>query len=160
MPAALMNRPPSSSAAQPAAATPARSLRPTACPTRTAAAELIPSGTMNVVEITWTAIPCAASDTSSSFAAITVTMPKTAPSNAICPAAGHPSAISRRMRARSGARTSGTSSLPDLRSCHTTRDQQRQPYTRARSKWTSPSPASPIGGTPQLPYISSQLPAS
>ena len=85
---------------------PARSPRPIACPTRTAAAELIPSGTMKVVEITWTAMPCAASDTSSSLAAMTVTTPKTAPSNAICPVAGSPNLTSSRRRAQSGLQES------------------------------------------------------
>ena len=42
------------------------------------AAELMPRGTMYAVAITCTAIPCAASETSSSFAAITVTIPKAA----------------------------------------------------------------------------------
>ena len=52
----------------------------------------MPSGTMKLVEITCTAMLCAASDASSSRAANTVTKPNTEPSKSICSAAGKPEA--------------------------------------------------------------------
>ena len=78
-----MNNELSSSAVQPATAAPCTSRRPYAWPTRTAAAELMPSGTIKVVEMTLTAMPCAASEASSSRAAMVVTTAKTAPSKRI-----------------------------------------------------------------------------
>jgi len=148
----------SRSAVHPATAAPWISRRPYACPTRTAAAELIPSGTMYVVEITLTAMPWAASDASSSRAAIVVTTANTAPSNSTWPAAGRPSWMSRRMRARSGLQEIWNRRLPPRRSCQTTMAASTAAmYARDRDV-ESADPATPIFGAPQWPYISSQLP--
>src|ERR1035437_1491289 len=106
-PAALMNPAPSSRAVQPETAMPGGSFRPTAWPTRTAAAELMPSGTMKVMEMTLTAIECAARETSSKRAAMTVTAPKTAPSTKICMAEGKPRASRRRMIGKWGRHLNG-----------------------------------------------------
>src|SRR5450759_2352620 len=136
-PAALMNPAPSSSAVQPETAMPGGDFRPTACPTLTAAAELMPSGTMKVMEMTLTAMLCAASETSSKRAAITVTTPKTAPSTRICMAEGNPRATSLRMSAHCGRQLNRASlltmlTLPNGRGSDRSRDRKGAVVGRRR----------------------------
>ena len=96
-----MNPTPSIIADHPARRAPAGSFLPNCCPTRTAAAELIPSGTMNASAAQFNAISCPDNGTGPSLA-ITAVAPENAPiSRRICVAAGAPSLSRAHMRRKS-----------------------------------------------------------
>src|ERR1022692_4128255 len=104
--AKLMNATPQASALHPARPAAAGSRCPIKCPTRTAAAELMPNGTMKVRLARLRAIWWPASEAGSSRAIKAVANPKTPSSNTTCLTTGMPSFSSLARPGQSGA--SGT----------------------------------------------------
>src|SRR6185503_627250 len=91
-PSRTMMQAPRPSAVHPASRARRLSRAPTACPTRTAPAEAVPSGTMKTQLTMFSAIWCEADETASSRAARAVASANTPTSRVICEAAGAPSA--------------------------------------------------------------------
>src|ERR1700690_2106036 len=89
-PEQAMNPTPRRIADHPARRAPSGSLLPICCPTRTAAAELTPSGTINVSEAQFKAISCPAKATGPSLAHNAVAAEKAPISQRIWVAAGAP----------------------------------------------------------------------
>ena len=90
---------------------------PIACPTATAAAAEIPSGTINVYAAQLNAISCVASATGSRCAAMIVTAPNAATSSTTWNAAGTPRFSNTRTRVQSGPGQCANSGCPRPRSC-------------------------------------------
>ena len=148
-----MNDAPSVMADHPARRAPAASFRPNCCPTRTAAAELIPSGTMNVSAAQFKAISWPESGTAPSFAISAVAALNAPISQRIWVAAGAPSLSSAHMRCRS-IRIVPAGLVKALLRFHSTHNSVTAStpamYTRAKHV-DHPDPVMPMARKPRCP---------